>query len=141
MPTNPKKTAPRAARPKTVEPAEDRFDLLAELATDEQEPELVTLLGVDADIRRSYTGEEAVTFLALVERKDFPAALDLIAGAAGPALWEKIGAMASAHAAKVLNRLFVMSTLTEGELLAPLPTSFAGMAGARPSPGSGATTS
>lgn len=145
MPGTPRKTTssrkapPKAAEP-VVEPQVDRFDLLSVLETDEQEPEPITFMGVDADIRRTFSGEEAVKFLSLIDAKDFEGVLTLIAGDTGPALWKKVGQLPSAPAAKVMNKLINMSTLHEGELIAPLPAFFAGMAGARPSQDSSSST-
>ena len=142
MPAAPKKTAPRRAQPKPVEPAEDRFDLLSVLDTDDQEPVPITFRGVDAEIRRSYTGEDVIKFEYFIDKKDFPGVLTLIAGDAGVKLWQEIGKhLNTNHAAKVLNTIFNMSTLAEGETVAPLPASFTGMVGALPSQDSDVTTS
>jgi hypothetical protein len=141
MPAAAKKTAPRTARPKVVEPAVDRFDLLSVLETEDQEPEPITFRGIDAEIRRSYTGEDVIKFEHFIDKKDFPGVLTLIAGDAGVKLWQEIGKLNTHHASKVLNRIFMISTLAEGEIIAPLPASFMGMAGAQPSLDSGDTSS
>lgn len=145
MPGTPRKNSRTnsAAAPASdpAPPAAERIDILEILRTEDLEPVPITFRGVDTEIRRSYTGEEAVEFLALVGDRKFPEVLDLIAPGSGIALWEKIGPLAPEHAAKILNRFFELSTLHEGELLAPLPASFTKVAGARPTPDSGATTS
>lgn len=129
MPGTHDNPAPRKAQPKkVVEPAVDavepnRFDLLSILDTAENEPEPITFRGVDADIRRSYTGEEVIKFQHLIDEKDFSGVLTLMAGDAGEALWGEIGKLNTLHASKVLNKIINMSTLHEGEIIAPLPAS------------------
>ncbi|MGW4119890.1 hypothetical protein [Nocardia sp. NPDC004711] len=142
-----KKTATqrRPAQPTTsavpAAAAVDRVDVLAELATGDQPPVPITLLGVDADVRRSFTGGEAVQFYQLVAEMEFEAMLSLITSD-GPALWAKIAGLTPAHATTALNRIINLSELHSGELLAPLPLSgyIDPTAGAQPSPESSAGT-
>lgn len=145
--TQRKTTIPRKAqpKPKPAEPAVevDRFDLMEELAVGDgdEKPEPITFRGVDADIRQSYEGEDVCAFWLAIDQKDFPAALTVVAGDAGQALWEKIGPLKPDLAARILNKIFDLSKLHEGELIASLPTSFVRMAGAQRTPDSGTTTS
>ncbi|MEU1432128.1 hypothetical protein ABZ412_34180 [Nocardia sp. NPDC005746] len=142
-----KKTAAprRPARSRTsaapAAPGVDRVDVLAELGTGDQPPVPITLLGVDADVRRTFTGAEAVTFYRLIGENEFEAMLSLITSD-GPGLWAEIAALTPAHAATALNRIINISGLHSGELLAPLPLSgyIAPTAGAQPSPESSAGT-
>ncbi|OZE77226.1 hypothetical protein CH305_18495 [Rhodococcus sp. 15-649-2-2] len=126
MPSTPRKSTARPAQ-RDAEPAAtvERLDLLDCLATEPLPPLEVTLLGVDADIRREFTGKESVRFFQLLNAGKHLSMLQLIVGDdAGAALWEKVSPpVPPAHAAKVINRIVNLSTLAEGEILAPLPTS------------------
>lgn len=131
-----RKTTPRAAR--SVEPAVDRFDILAELALEGLPPLPVTLKGVDADIRRAFTGEEAVEFGILLSDNRFEELLELITDN-GSGLWEKIKTFSPEHAAVALNAIVSRTGLHEGKAVVPLPPSVARMAGVQPSPDSDAS--
>lgn len=137
-----KAPARRAARPaRPAAPAVDRVDILDEFGTADEPPVPITLLGVDAEVRRSYTGAEAVAMYRLAADTQFEDLLTLLTSD-GPGLWAKIGTLIPEHAAKALNRIIKISGLHEGELLAPLPWSALPnpAAGALPTPESDATT-
>ncbi|MCC3311531.1 hypothetical protein [Nocardia africana] len=121
--------------------APERIDILDEFAVDGGEPVPIRLLGVDCDVRRQFTGAEAVKFYALAERVQIEELLSLITSD-GPGLWEQVGQLTPEHAAKALNRIINLSELHKGELLAPLPWSALSSptAGAQPSPESSTTT-
>lgn len=118
------------------------MNILDELAVDGGEPVPITLLGVDADIRRQFTGDEAATFFQHTSENKLEEMLSVVAGEDGPALWEKIQALSPEHAAKALNRITNLSGLHEGKLFAPVPwsASLNQAGGALPSPESSAIT-
>lgn len=132
----PHKTAAKKATPRPapkVEPAgesPEAFDLLDALGTEDRPPVDVTLLGVHASVRRSYTAEEDLKFTEYIRQYRMQDALLLIVGDDAEALWEKIDELSIEQGIKVMNRLANLSTLIEGEALALLPTSALGMAGA-----------
>ncbi|MCU1640915.1 MAG: hypothetical protein JWN03_1190 [Nocardia sp.] len=142
-----KKAAPRRrpARPTTsvapAVPASDRVDILDDLGTSAEPPVPITLLGVEADVRRSFSGAEAVKFYQLISTTELEAMLSLITSD-GPGLWAKISEFTPAHATTALNRIINLSGLHSGELLAPLPLSgyMVPTAGAQPSPDATAGT-
>lgn len=148
MPGAPRKTAPRKAQPQPAEPAvvaeevdDDTFDLLTVIATEDLPPLPVTLRGVKAEIRRSYSGEECAQFTAYIRNNQVEEALKLIAGEDdGAALATAIGAFNIPHGIKLFNQIAKMSTLEVGEALALLPAYFQGMDGAQPSPDVNGTT-
>jgi hypothetical protein len=149
MPGTPRKTAPRkrAAKkasptPPATSPVESgAFDLLDALGTEPQEPVDVTLLGVEATIRRTYSAAEDLEFAELLTRKRVKEALEIIAGDAAEALTEKLAGLTPEQAVKVLNRLAQISTLYVGEAMALLPTSAQRMVGAPATPSSAGSTS
>ncbi|MHC3368761.1 hypothetical protein AAI421_18210 [Rhodococcus aetherivorans] len=142
MSGTPKKTTPREAPTDTTpsEPAVERFNVLDVLATEPAPPVPIRILDVEASVRCEFTGEEAVKFYALVAARDFEGVLELITDA-GKAIYQQIGQLNPGSFAKVLNRIIELSTLHEGELLAPLPPFAPRMAGAQGSQGSAAGTS
>ncbi len=117
------------------------MNILEELAVDGGDPVPITLLGVDADVRRRFTGDEAAMVHQLALTNEFEQMLSLITDD-GPGLWAKISPLSPEHAAKAMNRIVNLSGLHEGELLAPAPwlASPTRTAGAPPSPASGTTT-
>ncbi|NCL74263.1 hypothetical protein [Rhodococcus sp. YH1] len=127
-----KKTAPRTAPASTPEPAVERFDILDVLAHDGGEPKPITLFGVEADVRRKFTGEEAAKFHAYLATSQVVAALDLITDGAGQALWDAVMAakLNAKITAELLNKVISLSELSEGELVPLSPPSAARMAGA-----------
>ncbi|RVW03009.1 hypothetical protein [Rhodococcus xishaensis] len=142
-----KKAAPRKAASRTAHPAPDapaggpaatpeaeanRFDLLSVLDTESLEPIQATFRGIDVDIRRSFTGEEAVRFMAHVAATRLDAALEIIVGEVASELLQALAELSVTHCSALLNKVFEMSGLTEGEIVAPLPASYTGMAGAQP---------
>ncbi|MBY4237773.1 hypothetical protein HQO43_12615 [Rhodococcus fascians] len=148
MPGTPRKASPKVQPVKVVPSGEgdttpvetvERFNIADILAVGTEKPYPITLFGVDAEVRRTFTGEEAVKFFALAGEKDYGTMLDLITDS-GSALWEKIGGLNPTHASTVLNKIIELSGLFEGKLLAPLPAYSQGMAGARPLQGSSPTT-
>ncbi len=140
MPGQPRKAAARKAVPRKAPPVKtDRIDIADVLGITGGDSVPVTFGGVDADIRTSYTGEEALLFAKLLGDNNFSAMFELIAGAPGKALWGKISPLHPAMASKVINAVIAHSGLHEGELVAPLPPS--GMTGAPTSPDSATTTS
>lgn len=140
MSGTPNESTPREAPATTPEPAVERFNVLDVLATEPAPPVPITLLGIDASVRREFSGEEAVKFWAYIAERDFEAVLELVTDQ-GKAIFEKIGRLNPANFAKVMNRILELSTLSEGELLAPLPPFAPRMAGAQHSQGSAAGTS
>lgn len=107
---------------KKVVPA--RLDLAAHLKVNGGAPTPVTLLGVDAEIRRVYTGEEALAFGTLAAERLYAEIFDLILGPDnGPKLWELITKMAIHNATDIINTIVSESGLFEGKLVAPLPPS------------------
>ena|SRR5215467_4535992 len=134
-----KKAAPRRrAEPARSGPAIERIDLVDELGTQPAEPAAITLLGVDAAVRRGYTGAEVLQFYKMLEEADFEGMLSLVTDN-GAALYGAIGGLPTKHASSVLNRIVALTGLHEGEMFAPLP-GFVPPAGARTSPESDADT-
>lgn len=136
MPGTSRKTAPRKAaakkaapRPAPVdEPAgetPEAFDLLSILGTENpQPPQPVKLFGVEADIRRNFTGEEDLEFTAMLKQGRVADALKLLAGDEdGQALANQIAKLNYEQGAKVVNYLAKLSTLYVGEVLALRPPS------------------
>lgn len=140
MSGTPDESTPREAPATTPEPAVERFNVLDVLATETAPPVPIALLGIDASVRRAYSGEEAVKFWAYIAERDFQAVLELVTDQ-GKAIFEQIVRLNPANFAKVMNKIFELSTLSEGELLAPLPPFAPRMAGARHSQASDAGTS
>lgn len=137
-------TKPRAARPRTTSAAPaapERIDILDDLGINAGPPQPISLLGVECDVRRRFTGAEVVHFFKLAGNLELGAMLTLITSD-GPALWAKIEEIDPDNAAKALNRIINISGLHEGKLLAPLPLSAftSPTAGAQPSPESSTTT-
>ena len=135
----PSKVVPEAVTepaPETVE----RFDFGEILAVGTEDPLPSKLFGVEFDLRRRFSGEEAARFFALASAKDYKELLELIAGEPGAKLWETVGSLNPSYASKVLNGIISKSGLYEGELLAPLPAFSQGMAGAQHTPDSSLTT-
>lgn len=132
MPGTPRKSTPRTAPAQKSEPAVERFNILDVLANDGGEPQPITLFGVDADVRRSYTGEEAAKFHAYIATNELIKALDLITDGSGQAIWDAVmGAKLDAtRTATILNKVISLSELSEGELVPLSPPSAARMAGA-----------
>lgn len=131
MSGTPSKTTARRKAPAVVpEPAVERFDILDELAFDGGAPVPITLRGVDADVRCSYTGEEAARFHALMAKNKIVDALDLITDGAGQALWDAVVDLPPQIVARLLNRVIQQSGLSEGELRPLSPPSAERMAGA-----------
>lgn len=129
--TSTRKPSSRAkAAPQPVEPAVERFDLLEELAVNGGESQPIVLFGVEADVRRTFTGEEAATFHAHVARNEVREALDVITDGAGEALWEATAHLPSEVVARLLNKVIALSGLSEGELRPLSPPLSARMAGA-----------
>jgi hypothetical protein len=143
MPGAPRKSAPKVD-PVVVEPEvvdDDSFDLLSVLDTEDLPPLPVTLRGVKAQIRRSYSGEESVKFTGHLRNQEVDEVLKLIAGEEdGAALSAALAAFNTEQGVKLFNQIAKMSTLTEGEALALLPAYSRGMDGAQPSPGVNGTT-
>ncbi len=139
MSGTPKKNAPRPAPAPTPEPVEC-FNVLDVLATEPAPPVSIKMFDITASVRREYDGEEAVKFWAYIAERDFKSVLELITDQ-GEAIFNKIGQLNPANFAKVLNRILELSTLSEGELLAPLPPFAPRMAGAQRSQDSDAGTS
>lgn len=147
MPGTPRKQSPKVQPAKVVPPAAaesspevvERFNVLDILAVGSEEPYPITLFGVDAEVRRTFTGEDAVKFFALAGEKDYETLLTLITNK-GSELWEKIGGLNATQAAAVLNKVIELSGLFEGKLLAPLPAYSQGMAGAQHTQVSSLTT-
>ena len=139
-----KPAAKKVAAPQTPSPRTESvgaFDLLDALGTEPQDPVDVTLLGVDATIRRTYSAAEDLEFSELITQKRVKEALQIIAGDAADALTEKIAGLTPEQAVKVINRLAQISTLYTGEALALLPTSAQRMVGAPATHSSAGTTS
>lgn len=125
--------APKRPKPQSVpDPAEERFNVLDILNHDGGAPVPITLLGVDADVRRRFDGEEAVKFHAYIAQNQVIDALNLITDGSGQALWDAImDAKVSARiTADLLNKIISLSELSEGELVPLSPPSAARMAGA-----------
>ncbi|WP_072689268.1 hypothetical protein [Rhodococcus marinonascens] len=135
----PRKSAPRTAQPAPAAPAgdpspeveSDRFDLLSALDTENLESIQATFRGIDIDIRRTFTGEEAVRFMAHVAATRFDSALEIIVGDVAPELLRAFTELTVTHCSAMLNKVFETSGLAEGEIVAPLPASYGGMAGAQ----------
>lgn len=148
MPGAPRKTAPRKAQPKPAEPAvvaeevdDDTFDLLSVLDTEDLPPVPIKIRDAKLEIRRSYSGEEAIRFGELLRTDQIEAALKLIAGdEGGSAIARHLGDCSIGQAVKLINKLGNISTLTSGEALALLPASLRGMDGALPSQDANAIT-
>ncbi|WP_146165191.1 hypothetical protein [Nocardia elegans] len=124
--------------------APERIGILDELGVDGGDPQPIALLGVECDVRRRFTGDEAAMFYHLLLNDKIDEALTLITSATdGPALWEKIRVLSPDHAARALNRITAISGIyPEGEPFAPrpLPSYSSPAAGAQPSPESSTTT-
>jgi hypothetical protein len=141
MPGTPRKTVKKVAPP-SDSPVEGAFDLLSVLGTEDLPPQPVTLLGVDAEIRRSYTPEEDLAFGAYLRRFEIKELLVLMAGdEGGAALYEKFDELTTEQGIKVVNHLAKISTLVEGKVMGLSPTSTRRMVGAPQSSGSAATSS
>ncbi|WP_182357780.1 hypothetical protein [Tomitella gaofuii] len=137
----PKVAAKKAAAPK-VQPAPKvaRLDLTDALALGGKPPVPVTFQGVDAEVRREYTGAEVVDFYEALQDSRIGDVIKMIVGAdTADALWEKVAALPPGPATVVVNRLVNLSELAEGEVVAPLPA-LLGMDGAQPSQDSAGTT-
>lgn len=132
-----KKAAPRRAPRPTPVAAPDAVDLLADLATGELPPVDIVLRGHRAQVRRTYTGDEAVRLFELVREDKLEEMLDLLT-TDGPGLWGIVYQLQPEHAVVALNRIINLSGLYEGELLAPLQE-YTAKAGA-PSTDESATT-
>lgn len=132
MPGTQKKTTPRQAPATQSEPAVERFNVLDVLAQDGGEPTPITLFGVDADVRRNFTGEEAVKFYAHMSNNELIDALNVITDGAGQALWDAVmnAKLNTKITADLLNKVISMSGLSEGEIVPLSPPSAARMAGA-----------
>lgn len=143
MPGTQRKSPPKAqsvkVEPEAVTEPVDRFNLADVLAVGSEPPSPVTLFGVDAEIRRAYSGEEAAKFFALAGEKNYGEMLSLLTDK-GPELWEKVGKLNTSQAAAVLNKIIEISGLYEGKLLAPMPAFSQGVAGAQHTQDSSATT-
>ncbi|WP_064257113.1 hypothetical protein [Rhodococcus sp. HS-D2] len=113
-----------------AEPAVERFDILAELAVDGGEPQPIVLFGVEADVRRTFTGEEAATFHGHLAKNHVREAIDVITDGAGEALWEATKHLPPEVVARLLNKVIALSGLSEGELRPLSPPLSARMAGA-----------
>lgn len=143
--TSPKKAAARrtsaaARRPRLAAvPTPEPVDLLADFETVEKPPLPITLATIEADVKRGYSGAEAVEFYRLLGALDFGGVLDLIT-TNGPALWDYIGKLTPDMCSAVLNKIIGLSELSAGNLLAPLPGYGMNPAGAQPSPVSTGTT-
>jgi len=124
---------PAAVTEEVIEEVDDdSFDLLTVLDTEDLPPLQVTLRGVKAQIRRSYSGEECAQFTGYIRNNEVEEALKLIAGEVdGAALAVAIGAFNLPHGVKLFNQIAKMSTLEVGEALALLPAYFQGMDGAQ----------
>ncbi|MBY4381873.1 hypothetical protein HQO24_10485 [Rhodococcus fascians] len=155
MPGTPRKTAARKtaakkAAPRTApitgpagaaaQPGPKAFDLLDALGTTEQEPVPVTLLGVNAMVRRSFSAAEDLAFAEHLRKSQVKEALGILVGKDADALAEKIDGLSIEQGVKVMNRLAQISTLVEGEALALLPTSVQRMVGALASRSSDGST-
>ncbi|MDI9900259.1 hypothetical protein QM716_10370 [Rhodococcus sp. IEGM 1409] len=146
MPGAPRKSAATKVQPKAVEPVvdevdEDVFDLLSVLDTEDLPPVPVTLRGVKAQIRRSYSGAESVLFTEYLRQEKVEELLTLIAGdEGGPALSKALAAFNTEQGVKLFNWLAKTSTLTSGEAMALLPAYARGMDGAQPTQDANAST-
>lgn len=127
--TSPRKAAARrttpaaARRPRTklaAVPALEPLDLLAEFETEDKPPVPIKLGPVECDVRRGFSGDDAVEFHRLVAVMEYEQMLELIT-TSGKALWAFIGQQTPEYASKIMNRLINLSELYEGNLLAPLP--------------------
>lgn len=102
----------------------ERIDLAAVLGLDGGDPLPVTLGGVDAEIRRRYSGDEAVLFGTYAAENKFPEIFALVfEGDRGPKVWDQVSKMSTAHASEIINTIINHTGLFEGKLVAPLPTS------------------
>ncbi|MFI6368710.1 hypothetical protein ACIBG0_39015 [Nocardia sp. NPDC050630] len=126
---------PKLAAVKAPEP----IDLLADFGTEEKPPVPVKLGKVEADVLRGFSGDQVVEFHRAVGETRFEDALSIVT-TDGSAMWEFIGNLTPEYASKALNRIFNLSEIYEGELIAPLPGFGNLPAGARPSPESTTTT-
>jgi len=125
--------APAAPTPEptaTTEPAVERFDILEELAVNGGEPQPIALFGVEADVRRTFTGQEAATFHGHLAKDRIREAIDVITDGAGQALWDAVAHLSPDVVARLLNKVIALSGLSEGELRPLSPPSSARMAGA-----------
>lgn len=113
-----------------AEPVVDRFDILEELAVEGGEPQPIVLFGVEADVRRTFTGEEAATFHGHLAKNRIREAIDVITDGAGQALWDAVVHLPPDVVARLLNKVIALSGLSEGELQPLSPPSSARMAGA-----------
>ncbi|MCJ0906227.1 hypothetical protein [Rhodococcus sp. ARC_M6] len=138
MPGTPRKSTPKV-QPKVVEPVEvvdeivdDAFDLLSVLDTEDLPPVRAKLVDVNVDIRRSYSGTEAIQFSELLRTDQIELAMQLIAGKeGGAAIAKHLGTFTIEQAMKIVNKLANMSNLISGETFALLPASARGMDGAQ----------
>lgn len=122
--------APATEPTPPVEPAVERFDILEELAVEGGEPQPIVLFGVEADVRRTFTGEEAATFHGHLAKDRIREAIDVITDGAGQALWDAVVHLQPHVVARLLNKVIALSGLSEGELRPLSPPSSARMAGA-----------
>ncbi|MCK8671007.1 hypothetical protein M1M07_07730 [Rhodococcus sp. HM1] len=118
--------APAAPEPDDV----DRFDILEALAITGGEPQPITLLGVEADVRRTFTGEEAAVFHGHLAANRLREAIDVITDGSGQAIWDAVAHLPADIVAKLINKVIALSGLSEGELRPLSPPSSARMAGA-----------
>lgn len=152
MPGTARKTAAKKAAPRRTPPPKqtvpevesiadpDAFDLLDALGTDEQPPVPVRLLGVNAEVRRTYSAAEDLKFTELLRQRRVKEALAILVGDDAEALSAKIDELSIEQGVKVVNRLAKISTLFEGEALALSPTSVQRMVGAPATPSSDGST-
>lgn len=134
-----KVAAPQAPSPRTE--SAGAFDLLDALGTEPQDPVDVTLLGVNASVRRTFTASEDLRFSELLRQQRVKEALEIIVGDDADALAEKIDELSIEQGVKVVNRLAQISTLIVGEAMALLPTSAQRMVGAPATHSSAGSTS
>ncbi|WP_418346167.1 hypothetical protein [Rhodococcus pyridinivorans] len=128
--TAPATPAEPAAPTPPVEPVVERFDIVEELAVDGGEPQPIVLFGVEADVRRKFTGAEAAVFHGHLAQNRVREALDVITDGAGQALWDATKHLTPEPVARLLNKVIALSGLNEGELRPLSPPLSARMAGA-----------
>jgi len=138
-----KPAAKKVAAPQTPPPQESAgaFDLLDALGTEPQDPVDVSLMGVNASVRRTFTASEDLRFSELLRQQRVKEALEIIVGDDADALAEKIDELSIEQGVKVVNRLAQISTLIVGEAMALLPTSAQRMVGAPATHSSAGSTS
>ena len=112
---------------------------LADFCTAEKPPVPAKLDAVEFEVKRGYSGEEVVQFHTLVNANQFEDALSLITSD-GAAVWGFVENLTAEHASTVLNKLFNLSELVEGNLLGVLPGFAMNPGGAPLSPESTTTT-